>query len=96
MLIVSFRHVAGFFDATDAEQAALLDLVREARRFLDEWFRPDGYTIGANVGEAAGQTVMHLHVILWYARGYGGADGWGAGGDSGEAGVLRGSLNSGL
>jgi diadenosine tetraphosphate (Ap4A) HIT family hydrolase len=23
---------------------------------------PDGYNIGINVGEAAGQTVMHLHV----------------------------------
>jgi diadenosine tetraphosphate (Ap4A) HIT family hydrolase len=25
---------------------------------------PDGYNIGVNVGEAAGQTVMHLHVHL--------------------------------
>ncbi|HTN83212.1 MAG TPA: HIT family protein, partial [Sorangium sp.] len=24
--------------------------------------RPDGYNIGINAGEAAGQTVMHLHV----------------------------------
>ena len=25
-------------------------------------FHPDGYNIGVNVGETAGQTVMHLHV----------------------------------
>ena len=24
--------------------------------------RPDGYNVGFNVGEAAGQTVMHLHL----------------------------------
>ncbi|MDN7026007.1 HIT family protein [Methanoculleus sp. FWC-SCC1] len=62
LLIIPFRHVAGFFDATDEEQAALFALVREAKELLDERFRPDGYNIGVNVGEAAGQTVMHLHV----------------------------------
>ncbi len=62
LLVIPFRHVAGFFDATDVEQAALLDLVREAKRFLDECFHPDGYNIGVNVGKIAGQTVMHLHV----------------------------------
>ena len=29
---------------------------------LDEQIHPDGYNVGVNVGEAAGQTVMHLHV----------------------------------
>ncbi len=62
LLIIPFRHVASLFDATDEEQAALLALVREANVLLDEEFHPDGYNIGVNVGEAAGQTVMHLHV----------------------------------
>jgi len=62
LLVIPFRHVADFFDATAEEQAALLALVREAKQFLDERFHPDGYNIGVNVGEAAGQTVIHLHV----------------------------------
>ena len=62
LLLIPFRHVAGLFDATDEEQAALLALVREAKDFLDEHFHPDGYNVGVNVGEIAGQTVMHLHV----------------------------------
>jgi len=62
LLLLPYRHVADFFDATDAEQAALLALVREAKHLLDGRFRPDGYNVGVNVGEAAGQTVMHLHV----------------------------------
>ncbi|MCK9278744.1 MAG: HIT family protein, partial [Methanoculleus sp.] len=62
LLLIPFRHVAGPFDATDGEQAALLALVREAKAFLDERFHPDGYNVGVNVGTAAGQTVMHLHV----------------------------------
>jgi len=54
LLLIPFRHVAGLFDATEAEQTALLALVREAKTLLDEQFHPDGYNIGANVGEAAG------------------------------------------
>jgi len=53
--------------ATDGEQAAPLALVREAKDFLDDRSHPDGYNIGVNVGTAAGQTVMHLHVIPRYA-----------------------------
>jgi diadenosine tetraphosphate (Ap4A) HIT family hydrolase len=62
LLLSPFRHVAGLFDATDEEQAALLALVREAKDLLDGRLHPDGYNIGVNVGTAAGQTVMHLHV----------------------------------
>ncbi|MCQ1538286.1 HIT family protein [Methanocalculus taiwanensis] len=62
LLLIPFRHVASFFEATEDEQAALLSLVHDARRLLDELYAPDGYNIGVNVGAAAGQSVMHLHL----------------------------------
>ena len=62
LLLIPYRHIPTLFDATDAELATLLALVREAKDLLDERFHPDGYNIGVNVGTAAGQTVMHLHV----------------------------------
>jgi len=62
LLLIPYRHVADFFDATDAEHAALLALVRDAKTLLDEQVHPDGYNVGVNVGKAAGQTVMHLHI----------------------------------
>jgi len=62
LLLIPYRHIPTLFDATDAEHAALLALVREAKALLDEQFRPDGYNVGVNVGKTAGQTVMHLHV----------------------------------
>lgn len=61
-LIVPRRLVRTWFDASAAEKAALLDLVDRVKADLDEALHPDGYNVGFNAGEAAGQTVMHLHV----------------------------------
>lgn len=62
MLVVPFREFASYFDASAAERAAIWALVDEVRRYLDALYRPDGYNLGINVGEAAGQTVFHMHV----------------------------------
>lgn len=37
-------------------------LVVETKELLDARHRPDGYNIGINVGEAAGQSVWHVHI----------------------------------
>ena len=61
-LVIPKRVVATWFEATREEQRAILDLVEEVKRQLDDELHPDGYNVGFNHGEAAGQTVMHLHV----------------------------------
>ena len=61
-LVISRRVVATWFDASREEQLAILSLIDEVKRALDEDLHPDGYNVGFNAGEAAGQTVMHLHV----------------------------------
>ncbi|EMI22085.1 type III restriction protein res subunit [Rhodopirellula maiorica SM1] len=63
-LVVTKRLVATWFDATPAEQAALMELVNVVKQKLDETLRPkpDGYNVGFNAGSAAGQTVDHVHV----------------------------------
>jgi superfamily II DNA or RNA helicase/diadenosine tetraphosphate (Ap4A) HIT family hydrolase/SOS-response transcriptional repressor LexA len=64
VLVISRRPVANWFDAHEQEQASILNLITVVRNHLDETLkpRPDGYNVGFNTGEAAGQTVMHLHV----------------------------------
>lgn len=64
MLIIPYRHISSFFDATQEEQMEMMNLVRCGKRYLDEEFRPKGYNIAINDGEVAGQTVMHLHIHL--------------------------------
>ena len=63
-LIIPKRHVQSFFDLQAIEKAAILQALDEAKEALDREFNPDGFNIGINDGEAAGQTVIHLHVHL--------------------------------
>jgi len=64
VLVTTRRIVETWFDATDEEQAALMALVKEAKRLLDIQLapKPDGYNVGFNSGGAAGQTVPHVHI----------------------------------
>ncbi len=61
-LLVPCRHVATWFDATPEEQQELLRAVDVVRQTIERTYSPDGFNIGINVGQAAGQTVFHLHV----------------------------------
>ncbi len=61
-LIIPKRHTETWFDATEDERRSIFELVDSVKRELDAELNPDGYNVGLNVGEAAGQTVMHLHV----------------------------------
>ena len=63
-LIIPKRHVGSFFDVTGDEREAMLALLDSAKLGLDAAFHPDGYNAGINDGEAAGQTVPHLHLHL--------------------------------
>lgn len=64
MLIIPKRHIWSLFEATGEERAALFDLLGVMRERLLLERNPDGFNIGINDGEAAGQTVMHLHIHL--------------------------------
>ena len=67
-LLVPKRHVATWFEATAEEQRELLDSIPVARAAIEQGHEPDGFNIGLNIGDAAGQTVphLHLHVIPRY------------------------------
>jgi diadenosine tetraphosphate (Ap4A) HIT family hydrolase len=64
VLIVPKRHVADFFEMSAEEQSAILELLNDAKTGIQKRHRPDGYNIGVNIGKAAGQTRMHVHVHL--------------------------------
>lgn len=63
-LIIPKRHVANFFELTPEERAACFDLLSEVQQVVTSAYRPDGYNVGININEAAGQTVFHVHIHL--------------------------------
>jgi diadenosine tetraphosphate (Ap4A) HIT family hydrolase len=63
-LLIPRRHVPTWFEATHAEQGALIAALNDAKALIEQRHHPDGYNIGINCGAAAGQTVFHLHVHL--------------------------------
>ncbi len=65
MLLIPRRHVADWFETTAEERRELAD---GARDWLIQEHSPDGFNLGVDAGEAAGQIVfrVHLHLIPRY------------------------------
>jgi diadenosine tetraphosphate (Ap4A) HIT family hydrolase len=63
-LVISKRHVVSFFDLSLDEVQSLFQLLQRAKEELQRTHSPNGFNIGINDGQAAGQTVSHLHVHL--------------------------------
>jgi diadenosine tetraphosphate (Ap4A) HIT family hydrolase len=62
LLIIPYQHIDHWFSAPTEVKSEIIEVLDHLKKLLDENYRPDGYNIGMNCGEAAGQTVMHLHV----------------------------------
>ena len=64
LLIIPKTHIEGWFESDGDVYSYLFDAVKDAKKWLDAEYSPDGYNIGINIGEAAGQSIPHLHVHL--------------------------------
>lgn len=64
-LIIPKRHVNDYFELTQAEVNAVNQLIQSQKLLLDKDDKSiEGYNIGMNCGEVAGQTIFHCHVHL--------------------------------
>ena len=63
-LVIPRRHVLSLWEMTDEEYTDAFNLVRHVKQILQEKFEPQGFNIGVNCGEAAGQSVLHAHIHL--------------------------------
>ncbi len=61
ILIISNDEKLDYFALTPEEKLELNELIFVAKELIEAELTPDGYNIGMNCGEAAGQTVMHFH-----------------------------------
>ena len=64
-LIIPFRHVETYFDLSAEEALACNELLSLAKLELEDVDSTvDGFNIGINSGEVAGQTIFHCHIHL--------------------------------
>lgn len=61
LLVISKEPKPDFFALSDAERLELPSAILLAKAWVEERHDPDGFNVGMNCGEAAGQTVMHFH-----------------------------------
>ena len=62
LLIIPKRHFESMFDASADEFQAFQEVLVQAKQEIEKQYRPDGYNIGVNDGQAAGQSVFHVHI----------------------------------
>lgn len=60
-LIITKQLRKDYFDLTPEEQVELVKVIQQVKENILKEYTPDGYNIGMNCGEAAGQTVFHFH-----------------------------------
>jgi diadenosine tetraphosphate (Ap4A) HIT family hydrolase len=65
-LVIPKRHVLSLFDLTSWEIADCIDLLRDEYYKIIEDLDPSvtGFNVGINIGEDAGQSIMHCHIHL--------------------------------
>lgn len=61
-LILPKRLISNYFDLSIKEQMACWIMVNKVKGFLLNRFNPDGFNIGINIQETAGQSVPHCHI----------------------------------
>ncbi|MBP8114376.1 MAG: HIT family protein [Chitinophagaceae bacterium] len=64
LLIISNRLKTDYFSLNETEKRDLNSTIEIAKSIIEKEYNPDGYNIGMNCGEAAGQTVFHFHCHL--------------------------------
>lgn len=63
-LLIPKRHCKTYFDLNYLELASVGVTIGIVKMILDKKYKPNGYNIGVNCGEASGQTVPHCHIHI--------------------------------
>jgi len=66
LMVVPYRHVPTLQELSNDELADLMIVTQQALRVLQQAYRPQGYNIGINQGQAAGAGIashLHQHIV---------------------------------
>lgn len=63
-LVIPKKHCANYFELSFKEQSACWLMLNKAKDILQMQLNPEGYNVGININESAGQTIPHVHIHL--------------------------------
>jgi ATP adenylyltransferase len=66
VMVVANAHQPSLEDLDEPARAEMMELVTKSIRVLREVYRPQGFNVGANIGEVAGAGVaghVHIHIV---------------------------------
>jgi len=63
-IIIPKKHCTDYFQLTFKEQSACWFILNKAKEILKKRLNPDGFNVGININESAGQTISHAHIHL--------------------------------
>jgi ATP adenylyltransferase len=66
LLVIPYRHVGGLEEVTDPEHLEGAQLMQKSVSVMTKVMKPDGFTLGLNIGQAAGAGIpghLHWHVV---------------------------------
>ncbi len=66
LMLVPYAHEATLFGLNQTARAELMELANQAIEVLQQVYKPQGFNIGINIGEAAGAGIIdhiHVHVV---------------------------------
>jgi ATP adenylyltransferase len=66
LMIAPFQHAARLQEIAEEIALEMMHLARRAEAVLQQAYRPDGFNVGLNLGEAAGAGIeqhLHLHAL---------------------------------
>ena len=64
-VIIPKEHGRTIFDFTDTYLERFFPIIKKTMEILNDKLNPDGFNVGWNNGESAGQVVPHLHVHIF-------------------------------
>ena len=63
-LVVPKRLVSNYFELSVKEQIACWIMVNKVKEELQKLYNPDGFNVGININQEAGQTIFHSHIHI--------------------------------
>ena len=66
IMVIPFKHVPSLNDLDPETRAEMIELVNKGMELIKKIYQPEGFNLGANIGEAAGAGIeehVHLHIV---------------------------------